>query len=373
MNKPVILVAPNEFKESATSVEVAKIIYDKIRTDFPEDFEIFAQPVSDGGDGFLETLKFKGEIEVFYLPVSSPTEERDKLNVPIGYSRKNKTAYLESSSVIGLKVVPRQKRNPLALNSSALGVILKMLNEMNLRKEIDVSRLVIGLGGTATQDLGLGLASVFGLRILRCGRALPVQPKFYSRVNKIDYLNENFSLSYEIDAVVDVENPLLGENGANQTFAKQKGASDAEITELEKGFRNILRLLHIENPQKESGAAGGLAFALKIFFGARLISSRDFILNEYLSDLPQPDFVITGEGKLDEQTLNGKAPQIVYEYFAAKNIPVFFILGKNELENTNYEVREILKYYETEAEAIENPRIGIEKAVEEIIKNIWRK
>ncbi len=365
-----ILIAPTDFKGSISAVEVAEIIATELKEKFADDrFEITERPVSDGGDGFLQTLSKLHDLEILSAEIPLPYDLGKTFGAKFGYDKKTKTAYVESAEIIGLKITPPEYRNPLFLSSYGLGKLLKFFDEQNRAGSLLIEKVIIGLGGSATQDAGLGIAAAFGLRLLKCSKALPITPKFYPSADKIKFNTADFALSFKILTVADVENPLLGTDGANKVFAEQKGATKNDIPVFEKGFKNVLRLLRANGTAKFSGAAGGTAFALKYFFDAEIISAKDFIAETYLKNLPEICCAITGEGKLDEQTFYGKAPAVIYERYPKAKI--FFIVGKNTLnKEQNFTIIETSKFYENENLSIKEPRAGIEKAAEVVSKLI---
>jgi glycerate kinase len=363
--RKTILIAPTEFKGSLSAGEVAEVIGETLQAKAGDKFEIIERPISDGGDGFVSTLEKALEVETFNIEVSAPYGNDIFFDVPIAYDRKTNTAFVESAEVLGLKKVPRENRNPLFLSSRGLGEILHALNEINERKEREINRVIIGLGGTATHDAGLGVASVFGSRLSRCSRALPVLPRFFMNADKITFDKKDFDLNFELEVVADVENPLTGQNGSVEIYAAQKGANESDKKILEKGFVNILKRLRISGDGKYYGAGGGLAFGLHYFFNAKIIPAKKFIENYFLKEIEHVSHVVTGEGKLDEQTLYGKAPKVVYDYFSARKVSVFFIVGKSELESAeNFTIIETVKFYDNEKQSVENPKHGLRKAAE---------
>ncbi len=374
MNKK-ILVAPTDFKESISAIRVAEIISKKLSSLLHgKNYEIVNLPVSDGGDGFLNSISLLKKTEKLTISIPRHYDFDSYFDVAFLYDKNEKSLYVESANVLGLKLTPENKRNPLFNSSYGLGILLKKLGEMNRNGEIRIEKVIIGIGGTSTQDLGLGIASAFGLRLQKCSHPLPVLPKFYRKAEKILFDKTKFELSYKILTVADVRNPLLGERGSNRIFAKQKGASQSDIKILEEGFQNIIRLLRIKNTENLSGAGGGLAFGLQYFFNAGIIPAEEFIIENFLKHHANSNAVITGEGKIDKQTFGGKAPGIIYEFFNKRKIPVFFIVGENELiENSNFIVEEIYAYYKDKIDSIKNPEKGIELATEKIANKILEK
>lgn len=371
-----ILIAPNSFKECADSAETARLIYDslvKIKPDIFKEYEIVQFPIADGGDGFLEVIKKHLNTVTRYFTVGS-LFNAGKINCPVEYSEEQKIIYIESAKVIGLNLVPVQYRNPLLLNTAPLGELLLKINEEIISNHISADNVIIGIGGTATNDLGIGLLSKFGLVIYDIkGDELQPVPKNYKNVFGIE--DPYIDLKYKITIVADVENMLLGGSGATRVFAKQKGADEPAIEMMEQGFTNLLNILHVgdEDRNNLSGAGGGLAAAFQLFFDVQLFSAKRFLL-DYLgltSKNSNFQIVITGEGILDEQTLLNKGAKIVVDLFRDNSEKIFFICGENKLyrELEFLEIIELSKYFKTSEDSIKRFPEGILKACERIINN----
>jgi len=271
--------------------------------------------------------------------------------------------------VLGLQIIPTDKRHPLKLSSKGMGELLVQINQSVSNEEIYVNKVTVGIGGTGTNDLGLGLSSIFGLQLIDINeRKLEVIPENYFKTNKILWSKPN--IQFKIESIVDVNNPLLGKLGATQQFAKQKGATKAEIRLLEMGFNKIINILN--NKELEvfikslSGAGGGLAAGLSLFFEADCISSFENIrTNKRLSKMmEQVDLVITGEGVFDKTSLLGKGASAIIKLSEELNKKVFLCCGKidkNLIKNFDSVVpiemnkltkgNEYKKYFEKEVKA----------------------
>ena len=371
-----ILIAPNSFKECAYSTDVSRLITDSLEKSFCGDSslaELVQFPVSDGGDGFLEVIKehFKTETKFFKL---TPITGGEFLEYAVEYSADKKTVFIESAKIIGLKLVPIEKRNPLNLNTEALGELLIKINS----SDIDVESVVIGIGGTATNDLGIGMLSRFGLQLYDfSGSLLLPVPAHFASARNISL--PEFGLRFKIVLVTDVENPLLGEKGAARVFAGQKGADEESIIALEQGFSNLLNILQVDEGigKTLSGAGGGLAAAFQLFFNPVIINAREFILRYLCLESKKDDFylVITGEGTLDGQTLLNKGAFIISEYFMKKCVPVCFICGENKLYR-NPELLDIIElrdFFSSKEESISRFSDGIETACRAIVNKYFNK
>ncbi len=242
-----------------------------------------------------------------------------------------------------------------------------------------IKKLVIGIGGTGINDLGLGLFSKFGLKILdRHGKELDIIPSNFFKVEKIVW--EKVILPFNIEIITDVNNELLGKKGATKVFGKQKGLTPEGIKIVEKGFQKIIRTLKadgVPNPTKQlSGAGGGLAAGLQIFFNSKIVQSKDFILKDLgISKIKNIGLVITGEGSFDKQSLMEKATGNLVKYFSKINVPVIVCCGifdkhLNKLLPKSVKVIELRKYFQSENESINNFRKGILLASKEIQSKI---
>ncbi|HKI79626.1 MAG TPA: glycerate kinase [Ignavibacteriaceae bacterium] len=366
-----ILLAPNSFKECSGATEICKILSEKLDTN--QNIKTRCIPISDGGDGFLDICKNLFNLDIINYQVST-TYSNDLLNCRIGYSAGSKEIYIESAEVIGLHKIPVDKRHPLSLNSRGLGELLKCIIDAKL----DVDKVIIGVGGTGTSDLGLGLCSVFGLELIDFfDKKMEVIPDNFSTTEKFNW--ENTSLPFDIELVMDVNNPLLGENGAVKTFARQKGATTREIKTLELGFTKIIKLLKNNSLLKDdlwlSGAGGGLAAGLQIFFNAKLLPSEDFIKSNLLGKLDFSDFdlIVTGEGAFNNQSLMKKGAGVILEICEEKKIPVALVCGKIEkellekMDNTIYPI-ELASFFDGDMnKSIKNYKNGLELAGDKII------
>ncbi len=374
--KKKILIAPNSFKECSDSVTVSEYLLEELYD--RNDFNLILKPVSDGGDGFLRVCQKNFNLEIISYKVSSPYDE-SKINCEIGYDKTNKILYIESANVLGLKIIPLSKRNPLKLSSKGMGeLLIKILKDHNngMRK---VKKIIIGIGGTGTNDLGLGLFSKFNLKILDApGNSLEIVPSNFVNARKLFW--SKVILPFKIEIITDVDNKLLGENGATSIFGRQKGLSLKQILFVEKGFQNIVNLIKnnklIDLPNKLSGAGGGLAAGLQIFFNAKVISSKKFIMNELkIKKIKNVNYVITGEGAFDKQSLMEKATGSLVQHFIKMNIPVIICCGVYDRQvakifRNSIEFIELQKFFRNKFESIKYFRRGIKLASDEIKRKI---
>lgn len=377
MIKNRILIAPNSFKECADSVTIAELIKDNLN--HLENAELIVKPISDGGDGFLNVCNyyFGGEIRTYKI---STAYDETILDCPVLYIESKKEIYIESAEVLGLKKVPLTFRNPLKLSSKGLGELFLKIKQEIKQNKLNVEKVYVGIGGTATIDMGLGMMSKLGLKLIKAsGEEVNVIPENFSITKSIDY---NFhKLPFEIIPILDVTNPLLGRSGGIRIFGKQKGANDNTISYLEKSFNHIVNLLNNKgltvSSKLLSGAGGGIPAALQIFYNSRTFPSSEFIksrlgIQGYKENI---DYLLTGEGAYDAQSDSGKGVKTLLEMFGSDSKQIFLICGKisgsifKNLPKKVYPI-ELIKYFANEEDSIVNFREGIEETCKEIMKQI---
>ena len=321
-----VLIATDSFKGSLKSLEVANIIETGIRSVYSiAQFEKIA--IADGGEGTVEAMveSLKGEYR--YTEVSDPIGN----NVRARYGIINgDTAIIEMAEASGLYLVPKDKRNPLITSTYGTGELIRDALSRGCRK------ILLGIGGSATNDGGMGMAAALGVKFLdKDGEPLAMGGGFLDRLQGID-ISSVIPWVDETEFVVacDVNNPLCGERGASRVFGPQKGASPQMVELLDKN------LLHYADIIKKDlsidvldapggGAAGGLGAGLMVFCKAKLMKGMDIVLNTINIDdrIKAADIVITGEGRLDEQTAYGQVPVGVGLRAKKYDKPVFAIVG----------------------------------------------
>lgn len=318
--KMKILTLVDSFKSSLTAEEIKEVLKTKA---LKYNFAIDSYPMSDGGEGFLTTLKYIFNESFNYIEITS----FNKL-IKVPYIIYKDKVYLESATIIGLNIT---KTNPLTNLSNGLGEILKKLYEMGYKN------FVIGLGGTATTDFGLGVLKEFDVKFYNKNNDLIKNIKLTELVDvyKIDITSLNKYSDLNVEIITDVTNKALGKKGATHVFAKQKGASDKDIKIIEKNVKNLIKRLIEANALdatnfKSSGAAGGLGFMFMSLFNAKVNLGTPYILNllNFTEINNNYDLIITGEGKLDKQSLDGK---VVFEIIKQTNKETIIISAINEL------------------------------------------
>ena len=375
--KKSLLLAPNSFKKCADSVQITKILSSELKKSI--DWQIIEKPLSDGGDGFLQVceLLFKGT-RLTYLIKNIYDEQLNPVDVV--YSKENKLVIIESAEVLGLKRISDEFRNPMLLNSKVLGDLIHLIKSDVFTEKIDVEKVIVGIGGTATVDFGIGAASVFGMKLLdNDNNKLEIIPANYLKVKEIVYSKP--ALPFDLEVVADVKTPLFGKNNAIEMYSKQKGANQNHIKELVSGFTNIYNLLLnnnlIHSDRQLNGAGGGLSAGLEVFFHAKIISSEVFIEEILLSDIEKSsiDAVITGEGAFDEQSLQNKGAHIIIEKFREYNKPIFLICGTIEKSIAGnlppmVKVIQLIDFFSSKDESIKYYKTGLQNAAKVIINHL---
>jgi glycerate kinase len=372
-----ILISPNSFKECADSVTIAELIRDYLAS--LKNTELITKPISDGGDGFLSVCRFYfgGKIRKYSI---STSYDESKFECPILYCESRKKIYIESADVLGLKVVPISYRNPLKLSSKGLGELLLKIEEDIKKGKVVVEKVYIGIGGTATIDMGIGMMAELGLKLLDSSdNELSVIPDNFLFAKSIDYKQIKFS--FEIIPVIDVTNPLFGSVGGIRVFGKQKGVTEPAITVLEKSFNHLLNLFENNKLEVSSnnlfGAGGGIPAAFQIFYKTDIIHSSEFIKNhlgieEYLDSV---GYLITGEGAYDYQSNLGKGAGLLIDMFSPYVKLIFLVCGRisnNSISRfpKNVIPIELNRYFENQYNSITNYQEGLKKASGEIRKEL---
>ncbi|RJQ32173.1 MAG: glycerate kinase [Actinobacteria bacterium] len=325
-----ILVAPDKFKGTLDSKSVAKSIITGIKEVNP-DLETILCPIADGGDDTINVVLANKTGRKMLTNVTGP------LNKPLGSyfaiftERDKKVGLIEMAAASGLSLVPERKRNPLKTTTFGTGELIKTALNSNCRK------IIIGLGGSATCDGGTGMAQALGVRFLdKRGKTVGLGGKSLLDIHTIDIGNLDKRIkSRKIIAACDVDNPLYGPRGAAKVYAGQKGAGVVQINQLEQGLVHLSNLikeqLGIDVSQLEGGgAAGGLGAGLVAFLQAKIVPGFEVVskLIDLKNKIKKADLIITGEGKLDEQSLSGKAPIALAKMALSLDKPVGFIVGQ---------------------------------------------
>ena len=322
---PHILIAPDAFKESLAANQVAYFLKKGIGKALPEaTFDL--APIADGGEGFCSVLVHG--TGGFFRKYKVHDALMRQVEAEIGFSADGSTAFIEMAAASGLEKILPEKRNPLVTTTFGTGEMIKYAIKTGCKK------LVIGIGGSATNDGGAGMAKALGAKFLnKDGQELLPGGKQLCELCKID-LSEFEKNLPEIVVACDVSNPLTGPKGASAIYGPQKGATPEMVQQLDAALKNSAEIIRkqlnidIENIPG-AGAAGGLGGGLVAFTGAKLVSGFQLVAEilDLENRIANADFVITAEGKLDEQTTNGKAPFGVAQLAKKHNKPVIGVAG----------------------------------------------
>jgi glycerate kinase len=332
---PRFLIAPDKFKGSLSACEAAEAMAEGLLRRYP-DAEIDRCPIADGGEGFMETLIGTLGGRWIHCPAVDPLGRGIDSRYVLAETVHGLTAILEMAEASGLWRLTPTERNPCIATTRGTG--MQMTHAIT---EHGVSRIILGLGGSATHDGGCGMAAALGIRFLsESGAMIDPLPSHMSQIRHVDF-GQRMPLP-EIIAACDVDNPLLGPRGAATVFSRQKGASAEDIIFLESA---LAHLVSISGPVPAAetagaGAAGGLGFGLLHFADAKLVPGFD-LLAELLgigARILAVDHVLTGEGSLDHQSLGGKGPVALARLAKKLGVPVTGYCGITDDEVRTSEV-----------------------------------
>ncbi len=322
-----IVIAPDSYKESLSATEVAQAIEKGFREIFP-DAQYVSVPVADGGEGTVEAMIAATNGTVHTARVTDPLGKH--VEACWGMSGDGKTAFIEMAAASGLALVPPELRNPLITTSRGTGELILHALEQG------ATTIIIGIGGSATNDGGAGMVQALGAKLTDAnGTEIGYGGGSLISLNGIDISGLDPRLQHcTLRVACDVTNPLIGEQGASRIFGPQKGATEAMIVELDRNLSHfadvIKKSLRVDVKNVPgSGAAGGMGAALMAFLGAELRSGIEIVtqalnLEEHIHDCT---LVVTGEGRIDSQSIHGKVPVGVAHVAKKYHKPVIGIAG----------------------------------------------
>ena len=371
-----VLIIVDSFKGTLSSSEIGSIVSKKLMN---LNIESKILPISDGGEGLLTTIsKQKKVIEKKLFASNS-----DFQTIKTKYLIDSDTAYIEMAEINGLNLLDIKDRKPDLLSTFGLGeVILDAINNGALN-------IVLGLGGSATNDAGAGMLEALGIKYYDSKNSLitNIVPKYFDRIKNIDdkeLLKKINNIKFTI--LSDVKNPLLGKDGATYIYGPQKGVKKNGIKNLEEKIKAFSKLVEDKVDKKESkslgaGCAGGVGFSCLSYFSSKINSGIEYLLESYDFDnlIKKYDYVITGEGALDNQSLFGKVVSVICKKTIENEKKVIVITGNNKLGfedlkklNANY-IFSIVPDVATIEESLKEPKKIFEKFInlikwEEIIK-----
>lgn len=323
-----IVIAPQDFKGSISAQKVAEAIASGIRRVLP-DAETVMVPLSDGGDGIVDALVYSTGGKIMTTKVTGPFGK--KVMAKWGILGNKVTSVVEMSKASGITLVPKGKLNPLTATTYGTGELIRSALDVGCRK------LITGIGGSATNDGGTGMAQALGVKFLDSeGQELPWGGAALINLSRVDISRLDSRLAKcQVMVACDVANPLCGEEGASMVYGPQKGATDEMCQRLDAALSHyaevLKRDLDVEvKDMPGAGAAGGLGAGLVAFLSAELRSGIEIVseavgLDNYLKGA---SLVFTGEGRIDTQTLFGKTVSGVAERAKRLKVPVVAIVGE---------------------------------------------
>ncbi|MDT8858877.1 glycerate kinase [Alkalihalobacillus sp. MEB130] len=310
-----------------TALQVANAIEEGMKEVLPN-VEYVKIPMADGGEGTVQSLVDATGGTVEYTTVTGPLG--DKVEAFYGLFGDGKTAVIEMAAASGLELVPSQERNPMVATTYGTGELISIALDQG------VERIIIGIGGSATNDGGAGMIQALGGRLLDAeGNAIPFGGAGLARLDRIDLTHLDKRLAHvTVDVACDVDNPLTGPKGASAIYGPQKGATKEQIEVLDANLAHYARVISRDvgkdiEEVPGSGAAGGLGAGLLAFLPAELRRGGDLVieatkLEEAVRD---SDLVITGEGGINHQTIHGKTPICVAKTAKKYDVPVIALAG----------------------------------------------
>ncbi|WP_170006982.1 glycerate kinase [Bacillus fonticola] len=319
-----IVISPDSFKGSLTTEQVAETMGRACLEVVPQ-ANVVIKPMADGGEGTMDTLLFTTNGKRFQVTCSGPLGD----NIETAYGKVEQTAFLEVASVAGLTQVPVEQRDPYKTTSYGLGECIKHVLDAGF------ASILIGLGGSATNDGGLGMLQALGAKFFdHQGNEVDKFGEDLLAIHRVDLSGLDSRLkNTTINIACDVDNPLCGPRGASAVYGPQKGATAVQIQALDEALHHYAELIEasIESVHKHvpgAGAAGGLGFAFMVL-GGELASGAELIGNviRLEEEISTADLVLTGEGQSDEQTLYGKAPGFVAKLANTHGVPAVLISG----------------------------------------------
>lgn len=322
-----IVLAPQSFKGSLDAGDVARAMARGVRQVFPH-ADVDLLPVADGGEGTVQALVQASGGRTVTTRVVGPLGPA--VNATWGLLGSGDTAVVEMSAASGLPLIPRSARDPRRTTTFGTGELIRHALDHGIR------RLIVGLGGSATNDGGAGMAQALGAQLLdESGTPIPPGGSGLERLARIDITNLDPRLrDVEVEAAVDVNNPLCGPEGASHVYGPQKGADTATIRELDAALGHYASLIQRDlgkdvRDVPGAGAAGGMGAGLLAFLDARIEPGVDIVFRAlHVEDrIKHSSLVLTGEGRMDSQDIYGKAPMAVASAAHRWGVPVIAIVG----------------------------------------------
>nr|WP_319570663.1 glycerate kinase [uncultured Draconibacterium sp.] len=369
-----IVIAPDKFKGSLTGIEFCDAVERGIKK-YIENVTIVKLPLADGGDGTVDALKFYTGGKLISTEVHDPLLRLIQANYL--YAEKEKLAFIEMAEASGIRLLKTEELNPLETSTFGTGeLILDAIKR-------GAKHILLGIGGSSTNDAGMGMARALGYRFYDAeNNLLDGRGKDLIRLGTIDVSMVNKEIrNIKFEVACDVDNPLFGPNGAAYIYAPQKGASQRVVEQLDAGLINFNEKVETQfgkNLQNiaGAGAAGGLGAGCVLFLNAQLKSGTQLIksIADFDEQVKDADWIITGEGKFDEQTFSGKVIQGVLDSRTSQQLAVFCGLSElNEQQIKAHKIdflAEMMQQAISVEDSIKNAEKYLEEAAEQFAASI---
>jgi glycerate kinase len=366
-----VLVAPDKFRGTLTARQAAEAIETGWRRARPDDVIVLV-PMADGGEGTLEALVDAQDGRIVPATVTGPLGDPVDAAFGLVETAEGLTGVVESARASGLALLAEGRRDPLRTTTRGTGELILAALEAGCR------RVVVCLGGSATNDGGVGMAAALGIRFLDAqGRELRDGGAALLDLARIDEraLHPGVAAATFLGAT-DVENPLCGPSGASQVYGPQKGASPDDVFLLDRSLAHLAAVVHHDlgialKDEPGAGAAGGLGFGLLAFCGARLRRGVEVVMEavDLRGRMDGVDLAITGEGSLDAQSLFGKVPAGVIELASLLSVPIAVLCGRAEVAPEGVTVRSLVERVGQEA-AFGDARRSLELVASELAADL---
>jgi len=373
----MILICPDSFKDAITSLEACLAIARGIESSSPElNYRIF--PVSDGGEGFTEVLNF--HLDLAHISCNTTDPLGRPIETEILYDSTKKRAFFAMSQAAGLELLSQDERNPLETTTYGVGNLIKACTSAGAKE------ILIGVGGSATNDGGIGMATALGWKFFdQDGESISPNGKNLLPVKQIVAPIHNILNDINVTLLCDVDNPLLGPRGATHTYAGQKGATTQGTALLEEGMSNLNYLFQDQLGKDlanvpNAGAAGGFGAGAVAFLNGTLESgiNKMIELTGFWRHVATASLVLTGEGRLDAQTASGKLIHGIASISQERNVPVVAFCGQVKANSNELKSLGLYRAYcisEDESDitvAIRNTSALLEKSVEIELPDVMR-
>ncbi|MFM8348621.1 MAG: glycerate kinase [Bacteroidota bacterium] len=369
-----ILIAPDKFKLTLTAMQVAEITGNILRE---HGHEVLLCPLADGGEGTFELLTQACNGSIHQVAVSDPLGRN--VNAQFGISPEQSTAFIDMSQAAGLFRLTTAERNPELTNTFGVGeLILEAIR-------FGAAEIILGCGGSATNDGGTGMAAALGYRFLDANGVpfIPVGGTLdrIARIDASQVIPELDKIRFTV--ISDVTNPFSGPEGAAVVFAPQKGADDAAVHRLDHGLVHLARLFEqrdgfLIDAVRGAGAGGGFTGGAAWFLHAQHLPGAAVVMDRtgFFSQLSGADLVITGEGRLDEQSLHGKVVSEVAAACRVRSVPFHIVCGQQQVSQDfrlalgAQEIWSLSAVAGSTAQALENPEKWLESVIESLCEGL---